>query len=339
MTEETAVENTAPAEPNIELTAGSVKGAMNVAGASSRDLWSVPRSSIRLIEGFNVRSPSSKSGKEHVKNLAALIDANGYDEDKPLAGYVAKEDGENVIYLTDGEHRLAAVDLLIAKGKEFDALPVVIKPRGTSMEDLTVSLATGNSGKPLLPLELATVIKRLLGYRMDKKTIAKRLGITGKYYDDLMFLLEAPAPIREMVTDGKVSASLAISTMRDNPKKAVEKLQAAVAKAESTGKGKVTPKAMKPAKHIDDLMVDALAKKMKARLAAKREEGKEGWESRDVADLQAGVDKHVHGSTPEARIDHLNYLAMVDHLMSQKPPVDEEAGAAEEAKPEDDSDL
>lgn len=336
MTEETAVENTAPAEPNIELTAGSVKGAMKVAGASSRDLWSVPRSSIRLIEGFNVRSPSSKSGKEHVKNLAALIDANGYDEDKPLAGYVAKEDGEDVIYLTDGEHRLAAVDLLISKGKEFDALPVVIKPRGTSMEDLTISLATANSGKPLLPLELATVIKRLLGYRMDKKTIVKRLNITAKYYDDLMFLLELPVASRDLVADGKISASLAISEHRANPKKAVEKLQAAVAKAESAGKTKVTPKALKPAKHPDDIMVDKLAKKMKARLAAKREEGKEGWETRSVAELQEAADKHVHGSTAEARIDHLNYMAMIDHIMGQKPPVDETPAADDKV---DDGDL
>lgn len=333
MSEEQTVESV---EPNLELSPGNVKGAMKAVGASSSDLYNVPRSAIRIIEGFNVRSPASKAGKEHVKNLAALIEANGYDDDKPLAGYVAKEDGEDVIYLTDGEHRLAAIDLLIAKGKEFDILPVKIKPRGTSMEDLTISLATANSGKPLTPLELASVVKRLQGYRMDDKTIAKRLNITKKYLDDLLTLVAAPVAIRDLVTNGKISSTMAISTLKEHPNKAVEKLQAAVAKAEAAGKTKATPKALRPAKHLDDIMVDQLAKLMKQQLAAKRAEGKEGWETRDVATLQEGVDKHVHGSTAEARIDHMNYLAMVNYVLSQEPPVDEQPAGESEAEADGD---
>lgn len=334
MSEDTTVENE---EANLELTPGNVKGAMKAVGASSGDLWNVPRSAIRIIDGFNVRSPASKAGKEHVKHLASLIEANGYDDDKPLVGYVAKEEGGDVIYLTDGEHRLAAVDLLISKGKEFDALPVKIKPRGTSMEDLTVALATGNSGKPLTPYELASVVKRLLGYRMDEKTIAKRLGITKKYLDDLLFLMAAPEPIRDLVSNNKVSASLAIATLREKPKKAVEVLQAAVAKAEAAGKTKVTPKALKAPKgekHIDEALVDNLAKKMKARLAAKRADGAEGWDTGDIQMLHDGIDATVHNSTPKARLDHMIWLAMLDH----RTPVEEAAAEGEQPAGEESDD-
>lgn len=327
---------------SLQLTPGGMKSAMKAAGASSSDLWKVKREHIHVIDGFNVRNPNDPAYKAHVKSLAQSIEENGYMVDKPLAGYVAREESGDVIYLTDGHSRLAAVDLLIAKGIEFEGLPVVVKERGASMEDLTIALVTSNSGKPLTPMELVTVIKRLKGFGMDDKTIAKRLTITKKYLDDLLFLAAAPTPIRDMVSNGKVSASLAITTLRDNPKKAVEKLQAAVAKVEASGKTKVTPKNMKapkPEKHIDDILVDELAATMRKRLAEKRAAGKAGWHEGDIQILHDGIDATVHNSTPEARIDHIIYLAMLNWRLNKDVSAAGAEQQVEEAKSVEDADL
>lgn len=54
-----------------------------------------------------------------------------------MAGFVAKEDGNDVIFVTDGHCRYDAVELAIAEGAELSRIPVVVAHQGTSMEDLT----------------------------------------------------------------------------------------------------------------------------------------------------------------------------------------------------------
>lgn len=93
---------------NIELNAGNVKKAMADAHAVSSDLWKVPVSEIHVIPDFNVRANGAEH-KEHLEGLVESIIANGFYSHKPLAGYVALEDGKQTIYLTDGHCRLEAV--------------------------------------------------------------------------------------------------------------------------------------------------------------------------------------------------------------------------------------
>ena len=78
----------------IELIPGSIKAAMQ--GAKSSDLWKVPRDRIKVMEGFNVRVKNDDHA-EQVRFIADSMKANGYFADKPLAGFVAKEDGQIVI--------------------------------------------------------------------------------------------------------------------------------------------------------------------------------------------------------------------------------------------------
>lgn len=234
---------------NLELTAGNMKAAMKESGATSSDLWKVPRASIRVIEGFNVRNPEDPEYVAHVRMLADSIKANGFYPDKPLSGFVAREDGVDVIYLTDGHSRLAGGDLAVSEGSEIDTYPVVVKPRGTSMEDLTVALYTSNTGKPLTPIETAAVCKRLVGYGLTEKAIATRLNLTKRYVDDLLALIGAPTAVRTLVTTGQVSASNAISAIREHGDKAASKLNAAVDTAQAQGGKKATAKHMgKPKK-------------------------------------------------------------------------------------------
>lgn len=231
------------------IVPGAIKAAMKEAGASSLDLWMVPRDQIRVLPGFNVRTRNA-AYEAHIKSIGESILANGYYKDKPLAGYVAREDGANVIYLTDGHSRLEGVDYAIAKGAEIESLPVVTKPNGTSLEDLTVGLVVSNSGKQLEPIELAEVCKRLVGFGWDEAKIASKLGFTKPYIIDLLNLLAAPKAVRSMVESGTVSAANAVETLKKHGEKAAEVLKSAQEKAAESGKAKVTKKELKPKRDV-----------------------------------------------------------------------------------------
>ena len=93
----------------VQLVQGSTKKAMHSANASSRDLWQVEIESIRVIDNFNVRIKDDKYDA-HIRALADSMKSEGFYQDKPLAGYVAK-DGEAekeivTFYVTDDENHL-----------------------------------------------------------------------------------------------------------------------------------------------------------------------------------------------------------------------------------------
>ncbi|WP_454735450.1 ParB/RepB/Spo0J family partition protein [Cupriavidus necator] len=224
-----------------DIIAGNVKAAMKDAGASSGDLWRVPRDQIKVLPNFNVRVRNDEH-RAQVRMLADSMLANGYHQDKPIAGYVVVENGQNVIITTDGHTRLEAVDLANSEGAEISVLPVVTKPKGTSLEDITVALVTSNSGRHLQPIEVGEVCKRLIGYGLDEETIAKRLNLTAPYVGELLTLAGAPARIRKLVAEGKIASTLAMSTMKKNPEQAADLLEEAVQTAKAAGKDRATAK-------------------------------------------------------------------------------------------------
>ena len=126
-------------EFGAELTRGNLKTAMAEAGAKNpHALWMVPYGQIKVIPGFNtrIRTPEYEA---HIEATKESIKENGFYQDKPLTGYVALEDGQQVIYLTDGHTRHEAAGRAIDEGYSLENLPIVIKPNGTSIEDLTVA--------------------------------------------------------------------------------------------------------------------------------------------------------------------------------------------------------
>lgn len=224
-----------------ELTPGNTKAAMKAVGAASSDLWKVAPDKLRTLEGFNARVKNDAYAAR-VRWIADSIKANGFYPDKPLTGFVALEDGEEVIYVTGGHRRHEAVTLAVSEGVEVATVPVVIKPRGTSMEDLTVDLVVGNEGEPLTTYEQAVVCKRLAGFGWDSKEIARRLGYsTAQYVDGLLSLASAPLAVRKMVIEAVISATTAIEAIKKHGGKATDVLLAAMVK--SAG-GRVTAKHM-----------------------------------------------------------------------------------------------
>jgi ParB-like chromosome segregation protein Spo0J len=110
------------------------------------------------------------------------------------------------------------------------------------MEDLLISTVTGNEGEPLTPIEKAGVIRDLQGCNMELDVIAKRLGYTLLHVKNLLSILEAPREVREMVQEGKVSAAVAVQTVKEHGKNAGTILRSGLEVAQSKGKDKVTPK-------------------------------------------------------------------------------------------------
>lgn len=224
-----------------ELIAGNVKAAMANAGARSSDLWKVPLAALRDLEGYNLRIPGPERDA-HVANIKASILANGYYADKPLSGYVGIENGEPVIYVLDGGCRKSAVLEAAAGGAPIETVPVVIKDRSSSMEDLTTAMLESNESKAFNALEKALGAKRLKGFGQSDIRIAATLRCSPGYVGQLLTLAGAPLKIRAMVQSGEVSATLALEAMLKHKEGATAVLDGAVSKAKAAGKGKASAK-------------------------------------------------------------------------------------------------
>ena len=247
------------------VESGAIEKAVKDSGGSSTKMYRIPIDKIETIPGFNVRVNSDEY-LAHRDRLAASIAANGFDETKPLTGYAGKnEDGQNVIFVTDGHTRLDAVrtynsDPDTKQADEITELPVVVRRDQPSMTDLTVALHTSNSGRPLTPFELGVVVERLLSEEgADKAEIARRLAVTPRYLDDVLLLAGAPAKVRNHVLRDEISSTMAIQELRRSPEKAAERIGAAVEKAQSKGKKRATAKDVGPKLKRQTEMLDVPA--------------------------------------------------------------------------------
>jgi ParB family chromosome partitioning protein len=239
---------------NLDLTLekGRMKAITEAATGKSTE-YVVRVDQLRTIPGFNVRVRETDDYRQHLDALKQSIRENGFYANKPLAGYIGKEGDDDVIYVTDGHTRLEAVQEINAEalnpGEGLEGLPVVLKPADSNVADLTIALVQDNSGRPLTPYEMGVVVQRLAGMKdgdgnpmFTKAEIARKLSITERYIDDLNVLVGAPAKVRTAVLEGSVSSTLAIQELRRNPKKAEERITAAVQKARSQGRTKATRK-------------------------------------------------------------------------------------------------
>lgn len=225
------------------LAFGGVKRLMSDIKAKSRDLYQVPIELVREIPNFNVRV-HDEAYEQHIDDLSLSMVAEGFYQDKPLAGIVVNEGGKDIIYVTDGYSRRKAVLKANTLGASIATVPMVFKSAATSLEDLTVALVRSNEGKPLTPFEKGIVCKRLESYGMERAEIGKRLNLSTVYVGQLLTLMGAPNEIRKLVQAGKLSAENALAAMKKHGAEAVEVLRAANAQAEASGKKRITEKSL-----------------------------------------------------------------------------------------------
>lgn len=229
--------------PDLHLLSASTRQTAKDAGGVSRDHWFVERDKIHVLPGFNVRI-RNHSHNEYVRWLADQMKKGGFRVDRSLSCYVSRtDDGSSKIFVHDGHTRLEAYDLATSEGADLGLIPIAIgkEQQNQNIEDLTLSLVTSNSGRPLGPLEKAAVYKRMVGkYRWTEKQIADHLGVSTQSVSNHLLLANADPEIRQMVANESIAASVAITAIRSHGLKAAEKLGAALDSAINEGRSKAT---------------------------------------------------------------------------------------------------
>lgn len=221
-----------------EFIQGGIKAAATAHHIKTRDLPYVPLDSIVVVKNLNVRIEDEEY-QAHVNEIAESIMENGFYAHKPLSGYVGKEGENPVVYCTGGFTRLRAAKIARDRGAPIEALPMIFKPSGTSMADLTLALDVDNIGSPLRPYERAIVIKRLVDFGWDEPTIARKMRLSEQYVKDLLYLMSLPNGLRMIVVKGIGSAHHVIQLARKvGP---TEALRAFESSASGTSENPETP--------------------------------------------------------------------------------------------------
>ena len=231
------------------LVKGSIKTAMKEAGnklnekgdkiASSRDAWQCEPHKLRIIDGLNPRVETA-AYLEHIEATTSSMVSEGYFQDKPLAGYVSKENGVDIVYIYEGGTRLRCALAAIARGAKFETIPVSVSQEGLAMEDIYVAMVRSNEGRPFSLYEKSVMVKRLARCTWSQNEISARLGIKLPMVANMLLLMEAPYQIRELVAMETVAFTLAIEMIVAHGANALAKILEAQAAAGAAGKVKVT---------------------------------------------------------------------------------------------------
>jgi ParB/RepB/Spo0J family partition protein len=199
---------------------------------------------LKVQQGFNARDYSTKSNIAHVNDLAASIKEVGVLESLVIR-YEPKT-GE--YFVVGGESRLRATLQAIKDGAPIKTVPVTFEKKGTNTEDRLAEQMLRNEGKQFEILEQAHIFQQLAKFGWKDQEIAKKTGKTGPFVGSVLKLAAAPAKLKKLISDGQVSATLAIDILRGQEfdfEKAYAALSDAIATAAATGKNKAT------AKHVD----------------------------------------------------------------------------------------
>lgn len=213
------------------------EGGLKSLAQGRSDIYKVDPRQLHVKPSWNGRDFNDPTNVEHIDMLAASIAVVGVKE--PLT--VVWEEGK--AWLVDGECRLRATLKAIDNGAPIKTIPVKGEDRNSNDADRLFSQIIRNSGKSFSQMEQANVYKRLLDMGWQQSDIASKSGVSCARISQVLNLLTMPEPVKQMVTNGQVSASMAQKVVAEhNPQQAVQMLQDAVVIAESEGKAKAMPK-------------------------------------------------------------------------------------------------
>ncbi len=207
--------------------------------AGRSDLYRVDPAIIQVKAEWNSRDGSDPANAAHISELAASIKEIGVK--KPLVCYMENE----IVYVSDGHCRLAAVMQLVKAGVEIKTVPVMVEDRHANEADRIFSQIVHNQGKPLTGIEQAKVFKRLIDLGWAQKDIALKAGLSGGRVSQLLELLTLPVVLQKFITEGKASAQMVLNTFKKHNGDValtVQELSGAVLVAEKAGRKRAMPK-------------------------------------------------------------------------------------------------
>jgi len=203
------------------------------------EFYQIDPRKLKIKSDWNSRDFSDPANIAHVEELAKSIAENGVRE--PLKVYLEKD----VPYITNGECRYRAVMLLIERGVDIKAVPVIAEDRLSNEADRLFTQFISNSGKPFGPIENARLFKRLLDMGWQQQDIAKKTGFSGGRVSQLLELLRLPQVLQKFIIEGKASASMVLQVWKkhnEDTALAVAELSGAVAVAAEQGRSRAMPK-------------------------------------------------------------------------------------------------
>lgn len=220
------------------------------------DLFRVNPRDLNIKSGWNQRDLTDPTNVEHIDTLAKSIAEVGVKS--PLVVYW--EDGK--AYVSDGHCRLmAAIRAIEVYKADIKSVPVISDDRYSNEADRIFGQIVHNQGKPFSQLEQSKVFKKLVDLGWNQSEIAKRSGISIGRVSQILELLTMPQGVKNLVTNGSVSATLAMQTVKSVGTEAEQKLKAGLEAAKAEGKTKVKPVHMEGVgdqkKQLRTIVVDA----------------------------------------------------------------------------------
>lgn len=224
------------------------KGGIQGLAAGRQDMFRINPYLLAIKADWNSREMTDPANLAHIDALARSIAEVGVKE--PLTVY--SEGG--ILYVSNGHSRLLAVFRAIeVYGAEIKTIPVKTEDKYASEADRILTQIISNSGKPLTPFEQGKVFKKLIALGWSEKQIAEKAALSVTRVVQLLELQSAPEAVKDMVRNGRVSATLAWQTIKaaeGDDRKVVQELSTALATAQTQGKAKATAKHLSSAPRV-----------------------------------------------------------------------------------------
>lgn len=185
---------------------------------------------------------------EGIEELAESLDENG----QIMPGRV-DVDADGNFYLTDGERRYRALWLLKNKGRDVKMM-VIVNHGKTTEEDRIIQMFTTQDGMQLKPFEVSELIRRLFNFGYNQTTVAKKLGKSVSYVNQMLEFSRETEGVKNMVKEGHISVSAVAKIKKEirNPKERSEAIQKAVEKGGKVTAEKVTNSKVRKSEQLAD---------------------------------------------------------------------------------------
>lgn len=202
-----------------------------------KDLFYLDPRMLSVEEGFNVRIDYGD-----LEELKKSIIENGLKV--PIRGY--KVYGKNEYIVVDGHRRFMAVMMAIDEGSEIARVPFISEEKKTA-EERNFEMIISNDGKPLSPLELGEVYKRLQNFGYSPSEISRKIGKSVLHVIDMINVAGSSKEVKDAIKEGAISTTL-VSKVKKSIKdqdEAEEVIKTTVEIKKEMGEGKVTDKDLK----------------------------------------------------------------------------------------------
>lgn len=204
-------------------------------GINKLTIFTIDPDVVVIEEGWNGRDENDDL-REYRQRLKAAMKAGAFI---PPIDVEMVDDAPT---LRDGHSRTLMARELKAEGTPYTLQARQI--RGNDAEMVYHMIGSG-LGRHLTPLEQGRQLLRLTRFGETVVQIAARLGQSRSTIENGLALAEMPAAVQKAVGAGKIASHLALKTVKTHGKEASKVIAAAVKDAESKGKRKATPKAVK----------------------------------------------------------------------------------------------